>query len=929
MAASAAAIVAACSTSHPNADPTKTTPPTPSPGTCGTPNDGCSCDDPGQVVDCGSVHHTGPDGYVVCQMGHRTCLNRQWSSCVGDGDTKLTTYSIGGAMTSKSLHTLSLGDAGACADDPDGGFNPCDPYCSRFIDTPVGLSLGDGGLTIVDGGLTIDPGADGGALVAGTFTSAPGGASTCSGVTNLGGTTCTFPGLSQCRQDFHCDPTTSKCLWSGGDGYSDTTAGGIDLTVGTPCGPSGDLHATVPVCNRGTTTVPAGSPITFHVSGTQPDPCTTLPVTESAVFAQALDPGMCTSFVIGNSPGNKFIAINAGSPPGVTEPAGRCANNVAGYKTDGAAGCAACGTCVTGISGKVYDPSGASGNAAPDGANTIPLAGVAVFQPSGALKTLTDGVACDTCASLSSPYQAATVTAPNGSFTLTGISPGANVPITVQSGRWRRTISMNVPQCVTTPVTAGVLRLPRSSTASGLTDGLESTIPKTAITSGNQESLACLLRRMGVAQAEIDKPSANKRFSVYLDTGMAVSGAPSVTNLYTNQASLDAYNAILMNCNGSDKFTPNATILEAGSFTTTQRNLFVSYANKGGRMFMDHWPGNPLIKGSPNTTWKSTQVATWLGTSDTGNHSTKANARQGQAAPANATALQATFTNWLTNAASANSPYAADYIRVDDSVRFPTAVGAHAIEWLRTKAYDTNWNGSGADSTLSFSFETGIGAANGGVDTTCDGTPTGGSGRVMYNSIHVSASRGTSGNFPGSCNGTGTGPTAEEKTLEYQLFQLTACQLGGAVVPPPPPPTMLPSVVFSRDYQATCGPGTAPRWEPFYWEAIIPTGVTKIAFSAGTADTQAALPADPTSAGVKPVGTATTTVTAPAWDCEGCPSAPVAVDYSLRNDPPAPNGPSQQWLRVFMSLVPDNTSTPFQAPTLTSWRQVYDCVPNE
>ena len=77
----------------------------------------------------------------------------------------------------------------------------------------------------------------------------------------------------------------------------------------------------------------------------------------------------------------------------VAEAPGRCANNAAFVATDGAPGCAACTTCNTQVSGKVYDPSGAPPTV---GANNVPLAGISVFQPSGALKTFTEGVACDT-----------------------------------------------------------------------------------------------------------------------------------------------------------------------------------------------------------------------------------------------------------------------------------------------------------------------------------------------------------------------------------------------------------------------------------------------------------------------------------------------------------------------------------------------------
>ena len=135
-------------------------------------------------------------------------------------------------------------------------------------------------------------------------------------------------------------------------------------------------------------------------------------------------------------------------------------------------------------------------------------------------------------------------------------------------------------------------------------------------------------------------------------------------------------------------------------------------------------------------------------------------------------------------------------------------------------------------------------------------------------------------------------------------------------------------MTFTRDYEASCQPGFYPRWEPFYWQASIPPG-TSMSFKAGTATTPAGLPATSTSAGVKTIGSATTTVTPPTWACDGCPSTPVSVDYHLRNDAPPPNDSSRAWLRVFITFTPNNTVVPPVAPTLTSWRQVYDCVPSE
>jgi PA14 domain len=115
----------------PNADP------------CETPNTGCSCDTPDEVIDCGQVERISGN-YVSCTMGQRTCTAGAWGACVGD---RIATMSLPPA----GQRTLGLGTSIACTD------NPCDPYCQRIVDDSNGLVLPDGGPLIADGGLTLRP----------------------------------------------------------------------------------------------------------------------------------------------------------------------------------------------------------------------------------------------------------------------------------------------------------------------------------------------------------------------------------------------------------------------------------------------------------------------------------------------------------------------------------------------------------------------------------------------------------------------------------------------------------------------------------------------------------------------------------------------------------------------------------------------------
>jgi len=908
-----ATLVAACATERPEATAGGTTTP-PSGSDCSTPNEGCECYEPGKSVECGIVEHSA-GGYVACAMGRRQCVGTTWGSCIGEGDVAIRRALV----ASGGLATLALGTGARCGADGGGPANPCDPYCQAFVDDGIGLDAGTG-FTTSDGGLVVAPDPDGGldGGVPGGYAAPPGGLSQCVPATqNLVAATCTYgtaAALSACQQDFHCDALTNTCLWNGGPGYADPTAAGIDLTLVAPCGPTGGPTASATVCNRGTATAAAGSPVHFWATSgpTPPDACTALGTpTYVYTLADALVPGACASFTVPSAPGAKYLTLNAGAPGAqpINEGPGRCANNSAYFRTDGAPGCATCAACNTAITGRVYDPSGTpTSTPAIANSNSIPLAGVTVFQPAAPLTALTDGVQCDTCASLSTPAQTQVTTLADGSFTLNNVSPGAAVPIVVQTGRWRRAITMNVPACVTTAVPNGVLRLPRHRT-----DGLGgvAAIPKIAMVTGNKDSLECFLGKLGITSApgtgEMQRrvgPGDANRIQIWRDNGMNTSpGAPSLTGLMNSQAFINEYSAILVDCLDDTGSVGYAA-------TTAQAARFGNYANAGGRIFMDHWPGDPFIKNNTLTPgWSGAGVATWVTPSSPSTMKGVVNV---------GTPPQVLLRDWLSNV-GASTDYGFGTIRVDTPRRHVGAVNpANSIEWIRgSSTSPTTWTGAG-NMTLSMSFETPLGAG-----ANC-GTP-GGRGRVLYNGMHIAATRtsNATGTFPNNCN-FAQALTPEEKALEYQFFQLTACELGGAPPPPPPPvPPPLPAITYTRDYRGLCGTGEMPKWGPFYWQGDIPAG-TQIVFRAATSDAIATLPAAPPAGApvTASVGAAGATVLAPSWDCAGCPGGPIPVDSQLVTDTASK---SKEYLRIYMQFQPNGAIS----PTLYSWRQIYDCVPAE
>lgn len=880
---------------------------------CATPNDGCACPEPAAVVPCGEVRRTTSDGHVDCMVGHRTCVGTHWGSCIGEREV---TRSLTGDT---AVGTKALGTGGLCGTDAGGPANACDPYCNGIVDDPVGLGCpSEAGVGEVDGGFGIcpvgadagsDAGGDAGVLGVGgnppsVLTTATGD-STC-GAPQAHGTACNLVNQYQvCQQDFRCDPTTLSCTWNGPNNYYDANAGGVDLTLGTAC-ENGSDH--FPVCNRGSVAVGAGATITVNLltpaayAAWNTGSCPAIAALPdcTATLAAPLNPGQCIDVTGCSTSGTSYAVVNSTATP-IVEAAGRCANNAAFAKTTGTPGCATCGFCNTTLTGKVYDPSGPTGN-------NLPLAGITVQVPAGTPPVFADGVACDTCDSLQGPAVVKAVTDANGSFTINGMTPGPATTVVVQSGRWRRKISLAITACGANAPAAGTFRLPQSSS-----DGLggQADIPKTAIATGSLESIECLFAKIGVASSEITSPTATTpgRIHIFKDKGMAApSASPAPATMWASQAAVDTYTATIFPCSGGSEANQG--------MTAAQVQLYADYAGRGGHVLYNHHAADstfingqrsPVLSGT--STFMTTPKQPYKMLVKTG------------------TFAQQQFFDWM-EAFGGMLTYGAPFASVPEGAK--QAVVANAAQtttWLGGQTTNV-WTGgnppTNQDFVGSYSFEMGNSASVPTVNADC-GSP-GGHGRVFFNGMHVSPTRGnTSGTFPGACS-LAAGLTEMEKALEFHIFQLTACQLGGA--PPPPSAPPLPTKVYTRDYQAVCNAGFRVKWAPFYWQGLF-LGGSSINFSAATADTKAGLPAAP-PVPAPPMTTAVATtagsVLAPTWDCQGCQILPTPQPVSVDSQLLAGTGtPSKEWLRIYMKFNPTGVVT----PVLTAWRQVYDCVPAE
>ena len=444
-----------------------------------------------------------------------------------------------------------------------------------------------------------------------------------------------------------------------------------------------------------------------------------------------LNCGTCSG---GNICGGGGVASQCGGAPDGGSCQGLCLQQV---------------TCDSGpgtrLTGTVYAPNG-----------TLPLPNAVVYVPNGPVAAFTPGVTCEQCATASGSPLVTTTSAFDGTFTLDNVPVGNNIPLVIQIGRWRRQITIpNVPACVTTALTAQQTRLPKNKA--------EGDIPLTAISTGDVDALECVIRKLGVDDAEFTNPNGTGRIRFYQDNGARINNqTPAASTLYGNQTELDKYDIALFACVGS-------RVNKAAA----DQNRVIAFANKGGRVYATHFSYVWLYNTAP---WNTT--AAWA--ADTASWNT-------------ATAVVDTsfpkgliFSQWLAvpavGALAANNPpritVAEPRHDVNDPLGNP-ANGAAPLGWLRT------YNNVPQAALLHYTFNTPY-------------NNTQQCGRVLYSDFHVTTGSASNNvNFPNECSNTAMTP--QEKVLAFMLFDLASC------VPPPPPP---PSCVSKTCQQLgqTCGP---------------------------------------------------------------------------------------------------------------------------
>jgi hypothetical protein len=432
-------------------------------------------------------------------------------------------------------------------------------------------------------------------------------------------------------------------------------------------------------------------------------------------------------------------------------------------------GCPNNGT--TTLNGKVFDPAG-----------KIPLYNVAVYVPNTAPQPLPMGVMCGACSSWYTSPVVSAVTDAGGNFSITNMPVGKNIPLIVQVGKWRMQYTLsNVQQCVendAASLAGTTLRMPRNH--------MEGDIPNIAVSTGSADSLECLLLRMGVdANEYTGDPMGAGRIHIFTggDSKDGLGGA--VTNpaskesyqyLWNTDASMEAYDVVLLSCEGSV-----TSYLDDGG-----RTVLSDYTNNGGRVFASHYHYSWFTPTGPFST-VSPPLATWQ-------TSTPGFVGMDQTVPYNGDIVTtltgggtfpegAALKMWLGNVGALTNGLLPIYYTRDNAT--VTATNTHSQPWVLLDPSTPAPNAA-----QYFSFDTPIGVS---ASEQC--------GRIVYSDLHVSGGAGSQDepgimpDYPGFTSG-GIVPdgcdmhdlTPQEKALEFMIFDLSSCLTPPGVVPPAPTP---------------------------------------------------------------------------------------------------------------------------------------------
>ena len=400
-------------------------------------------------------------------------------------------------------------------------------------------------------------------------------------------------------------------------------------------------------------------------------------------------------------------------------------------------------TCTPGvtttITGRVVAPTPPAFGAAD------PIFDTLVYVPNGDVQPFSPGVACEQCgAEVSGDPLVLTHSGADGTFTLSNVPVGSAIPLVIQIGRWRRRVTVDVAPCMENSLPTEKTRLPRNHA--------EGDIPLMAMVTGSADPLECILRKIGIDNAEFTPPDGPGRVRMYVANGATMTGAPDASTLWGSKAALAQHDLVVFACEGKQAEKPTAA-----------QQAVIDYANHGGRVLTSHFSYTWLYDDAPfagTGTWMPNTKPGPGATSFTGIVDTSF--ARGKA-----------FAEWLDVVSASTFP-GSGKVEIDVAREDLVAVHAPGQRWIYTSAPDPA-------TVQHYTF-----------DTPVDADDSARCGRVVFSDFHVTAKtaggQGGPGGpskkvFPQECDDKPLSP--QERVLEYMLFDLSSCVSGkgGACTP--------------------------------------------------------------------------------------------------------------------------------------------------
>ncbi len=384
---------------------------------------------------------------------------------------------------------------------------------------------------------------------------------------------------------------------------------------------------------------------------------------------------------------------------------------------------------VTTLSGTVYGPSG-----------DFPLPNATVYIPNSELEPVESGVSCQRCDEMvSGDPLAQTDTNALGEFTLENVPAGEEVPLVIQTGKWRRQIEVPVINACedNTFDDPEVTRLPRNQD--------EGEIPRVAVATGQYDALQCLLYQIGLDEDEFSSdPNSDASITILKGTGNSATSEFSpgfsdggefvdIRSWWDNLANLEDKDIVMYSC---DNVSPLASPYNQPP--QEAREALQDFADQGGRVFLTDLQREFLESGTSDfqsvTGWSSqTLQGQLIAQIDT-------SFPEGQA-----------LREWLELVGGSDGTGQIELFEIWNNMGdLNTDLGQR---WI--------FSGQG---NHYIDFNTPVGSDE---DSQC--------GRVVYSDLHVTAGGGSSSSasFPDGCSTDGL--TGQEQALIYLFFDLSGC----------------------------------------------------------------------------------------------------------------------------------------------------------